>query len=225
MVVFDMAGTTVDENMVVYKTLQKAINEAGFNFTMEQVLAEGAGKEKIDAIKSILTTYAPTDVEALADGIYQNFIVLLEQAYNALEILPQNNAKELFQALKQRNILVVLDTGYNEKTARSLIAKLGWKEGVVFDGLVTATDVAHNRPYPDMVWLAMERFGITDAHQVAKVGDTIIDIEEGRNAGCALSIGITTGAHTLEQLQSANPDDIINDLLELLPLLDSHDNS
>ena len=44
MVVFDMAGTTVNENNVVYKTLQKAINEAGYNFTLEKVLAEGAGK-------------------------------------------------------------------------------------------------------------------------------------------------------------------------------------
>jgi len=34
MVVFDMAGTTVDEDNVVYKTLQKAINESGFNFSM-----------------------------------------------------------------------------------------------------------------------------------------------------------------------------------------------
>ena len=33
MVVFDMAGTTVDENNVVYKTLQKTINAAGYNFS------------------------------------------------------------------------------------------------------------------------------------------------------------------------------------------------
>jgi hypothetical protein len=32
----------VNENNLVYKTLQKSINEAGFQFTLEQVLAEGA---------------------------------------------------------------------------------------------------------------------------------------------------------------------------------------
>ena len=37
MVVFDMAGTTVNENNVVYKTLRKAINEAGFDFTLDQI--------------------------------------------------------------------------------------------------------------------------------------------------------------------------------------------
>src|SRR6202012_6186826 len=160
MVVFDMAGTTVDENMVVYKTLQKAINAAGFDVNMEQVLAEGAGKEKIDAIKGILKVYARKDDAALTDRIYQDFIMLLDKAYDALEVLPQENAEQLFQALKQRNILVVLNTGYNQKTAQSLVDKLGWKKKVQFDGLVTATDVQHNRPFPDMIQLAMRQFGI-----------------------------------------------------------------
>jgi phosphonatase-like hydrolase len=220
MVVFDMAGTTVNENMVVYKTLQKAINSAGFDVSMDQVLAEGAGKEKIDAIRSILNVYAQKNDAALIDRIYQDFIVLLDKAYDTLEILPQDNAEELFQALKQKNILVVLNTGYNQKTAQSLVTKLGWKKGVEFDSLVTATDVQHSRPSPDMIQLAMEQFGIGDAHEVVKVGDSIIDIEEGANAGCLLNIGITTGAHTLQQLQTGRPDHVIGNLLELLPILE-----
>jgi len=65
----------------------------------------------------------------------------------------------------------------------------------------------------------MKQFFITHANEVAKVGDSIIDVEEGKNAGCALSIGITTGAHTMAQLQTAKPDYIIHHLMELLPLL------
>jgi len=219
MIVFDMAGTTVNENMVVYKTLQQAINEAGFDLTFEQVLAEGAGKEKVDAIKSILRVYANQQDDALTQNIYQHFIAALASAYDTEKILPQDHAEELFLALKQRNILVVLNTGYNEKTAQQLITKLGWKKGGQFDSLVTATDVERNRPYPDMIRLAMKQFGIADAADVVKVGDSIIDIEEGANAGCGINIGITTGAHTREQLESANPDHIIDDLLELLPLI------
>jgi phosphonatase-like hydrolase len=219
MVVFDMAGTVLNEDNVVYKTLRKAINEAGFNFTLDEVLAEGAGKEKLQAIKSILNVYAQKQDDRLADDIYSRFIVYLKEAYNTLEILPQDNAEDLFRELKGKDIRVVLNTGYNTETAQTLIDKLGWEKGVQYDSLVTATDVDHNRPDPDMIWLAMERFGITNAREVAKVGDSIIDIEEGKNAGCSLNIGITTGAHTFEQLQSAKPDHIINNLLELLPLL------
>ena len=50
LVVFDMAGTTVDEDNVVYKTVRAAINAAGYQFTQDQVQAAGAGKEKSQAI-------------------------------------------------------------------------------------------------------------------------------------------------------------------------------
>ena len=220
MVVFDMAGTTLNENNVVYKTLQKALNEKGFNFSLEQVLAEGAGKEKLQAIKSIMGAYAQNYNDLLAEEIYTHFIGLLKEAYDKLEILPQDNAVELFKALKQRNILVILNTGYNFETAASLINKLGWQKGVEFDGLVTSTDVRKNRPEPDMILFAMERFNVQNGREIIKVGDSIIDIEEGQNAGCLLNIGITTGAHTKEQLESAAPDYIIDNLLELLPIVD-----
>ena len=219
MVVFDMAGTTVNESNVVYKTVQRAINEKGFNVSLDQVLAEGAGKEKLQAIKSVLRVYLNNNDDALANEIYQRFVMLLEDAYNTSDILPNGNAEKLFEALHDRDILVVLNTGYNSQTAESLLAKLGWEEGEEFDYLVTASDVEHNRPRPDMIQLAMEEFELDDASEVVKVGDSIIDIEEGKNAGCRLSIGITTGAHTREQLAKANPDYIIDDLLELLPLL------
>ncbi|HXO76057.1 MAG TPA: HAD hydrolase-like protein, partial [Puia sp.] len=140
-------------------------------------------------------------------------------AYNTLEILPQDNAEDVFEQLKKKGILVIFNTRYNTETARSLLTKLGWEKGVQYDDLVTATDVDKNRPNPDMIWLAMKRFSITDGQEVAKVGDSIIDIEEGINAGCSLTVGITTGAHTFEQLRSAKPDHVINNLLELLPLL------
>lgn len=219
MVVFDMAGTTVDENNVVYKTLRQAINEKGYNFTLDQVLAEGAGKEKLQAVKSILSAYANVTDENVANEIFSRFLVLLEEAYNTLDVLPQPNANELFKALKERDILIVLNTGYNRETAEKLVAKLGWEIGADIDELVTATDVQQNRPNPDMIWYAMKEFRITDAAEVVKVGDSIIDIEEGQNAGCKYSVGITTGAHTYEQLQTAKPDYIINNLMELLPIV------
>jgi phosphonatase-like hydrolase len=223
MVVFDMAGTVLDENNVVYKTLHQAINEAGIPVTLDQVLLDGAGKEKLQAIKSILARYANTKDDKLSDRIYAQFIAQLGKAYETLEVFPQPNAEEIFRELKRRGILVILNTGYNAKTADTLLAKLHWKKGSDFDGLVTATDVQQNRPEPDMIQRAMEWFDISDPHQVVKVGDSIIDIEEGKNAGCSLNIGITTGAHSREQLESASPDYIIDNLLELQSILDEEE--
>jgi phosphonatase-like hydrolase len=146
-------------------------------------------------------------------------VVQLAEAYENLEVKPEDGAEEVFAALKQQDIYVVLNTGYDAKTARSLLAKLGWEEGKQIDLLVTASDVPNNRPKPDMIHYAMEDFRITDGALVAKVGDSAIDIEEGQNAGCGLSIGVTTGAHTREQLAAVNPDYIINNLKELLEIV------
>lgn len=219
MVVFDMAGTTVDEDNVVYKTLQQVINNEGYNFSLKTVLAEGAGKEKLQAIKDILKLDEPKRDDQFVGHLYTVFDKALEDAYDQIDIQPQDGAEDLFRSLHQKNIRVILNTGYNENTARRLLAKLNWAEGGQFDALITATAVEKSRPYPDMIHLAMERFQITEAKTVVKVGDSTIDILEGQNAGCGLSIGITTGAHTQLQLEAANPDYVINHLSELLPLL------
>jgi phosphonatase-like hydrolase len=219
MVVFDMAGTTVNENMLVYKTLQRAILEAGFTVTLEQVLAEGAGMEKLDALHAILKKYSNNKDENLIREIYHRFVDLLKTAYEENEIFPQDNALALFQALREKQVRVVLNTGYNRETAQSLIGKLGWEQGKTFDDLITAADVRQSRPHPDMIELAMQRAGITDAREVAKVGDSVIDIQEGINAGASLNIGITTGAHTRQQLESAKPNYIVDNLIEILPLI------
>jgi phosphonatase-like hydrolase len=222
MVVFDMAGTTVDEDNIVYKTLRRAIADHGYAYTLDQVLAEGAGKEKLQAIKSILSIDKNCD-DGISTAIYDHFLILLNEEYAHLEVRPQPHAEETFHILKQNKILVVLNTGYDADTALSLIKKLRWEQGIAYDLLVTASDVKNGRPHPDMILHAMQNFGIHESGEVIKVGDSAIDIEEGKNARCALTIGVTTGAHTSHQLSLANPDFIISDLSELPKIINSYD--
>ena len=91
--------------------------------------------------------------------------------------------------------------------------------GREYDALITADDVKNGRPAPDMIQKAMELFGITDASEVVKIGDSIIDIEEGTAANRGITIGITTGAHTKEQLISATPTYVFSNLTELLEIV------
>lgn len=216
MVVFDMAGTTVDEGNLVYKTLHKTLISNGIHCTLADVLTQGAGKEKRNAIVDIISFLnAPITIEAI-DQIFIQFLQELAEAYRNTIVFPQKNAESLFEILHQKNILIVLNTGYDSVTAHSLLAKLNWEIGVTIDYLVTASDVINGRPNPDMILLAMKQFEISDPSTVAKVGDSIIDIEEGKNANCGLVVGITTGAHNTKQLASAEPDFIIDNLEELL---------
>lgn len=209
-----MAGTTVDENNVVYKTLRESINNAGYDFTLEFVLRHGAGKEKKQAIIDILKQKDVEDT-AMVDSIFGSFKTLLKSAYEKLRVNTYNGTVESFNTLHNNGIKVALNTGYDSKTANMLLDKLQWQAGKEYDILVTASDVKNGRPEADMIHLIMQKLDVIETASVAKIGDSIIDIQEGQNARCGLSIGVTTGAHTKDQLESANPDHIINSLTEL----------
>ena len=219
MVVFDMAGTTVDEGNVVYRTLHKAIEKVCPSVSFEDVLKLGAGKEKLQAIRETLSGSNISLNEATIQEIFKDFLGLLDIAYANLIVVPTNNTERLFNELRTKDIKVVLNTGYNTVTAISLLNKLNWVKGVHYDLLVTSSDVSNNRPKPDMILFAMDKLNITDATKVIKVGDSTIDIEEGRNAGCKYNIGVTTGAHTKAQLESANPDYFFDNIYDLVSVL------
>ncbi|AXY72596.1 hypothetical protein D3H65_00780 [Paraflavitalea soli] len=72
-------------------------------------------------------------------------------AYKTQPVTEQPNATKLFQALRQRGILVVMNTGYDRHTGETLVKKIGWQVGIDYDGLVTASDVKANRPNPGMI--------------------------------------------------------------------------
>ncbi|CAM3435545.1 phosphonatase-like hydrolase [Zobellia roscoffensis] len=214
LVVFDMAGTVVNENNVVYKTVQKAINKKGYHFSLDFVLVHGAGKEKHQAIKDILKANSDSMSEP-SEPIFEDFKRLLDESYHNLKVTSFKGVEEVLAQLKSQHIKIALNTGYNRAIAELLLQKMNWKKGEQYDALVTADDVLEGRPHPAMISKAMEILEVSDASKVLKAGDSIIDIEEGKNAHCGVTIGVTTGAHSAAQLKSAEPTYVLNSLVGL----------
>lgn len=220
--VFDMAGTTVNEDNLVYKTVQKAIASTGLDVSLEECLAYGAGKEKRQAIVDILSAQqrsgslkAEYDIDSGADTAFATFQILLADAYCADTICAFDGMNDFFRALRAKGTHVVLNTGYNRLTAEKIINIIGWKEGEDIDGLITADDVKNGRPHADMIQLAMRQSGIDDSAFVLKAGDSAIDIEEGKNAACGITVGVLSGAQNRAQLSVAQPDKIVCFLTDL----------
>lgn len=209
--VFDMAGTTIDEQNVVYITVCESINYFGVKTSLDRVLKFGAGKEKKQAIIDVLNSLGIND-EDLVENIFFHFKIKLDENYKHLQVKPVDGVELKLVELKEQNKKVVFNTGYNRKIATQLLNKLKWQKGTHYDMLITADDIKRGRPYPDMIELAMDEFGITDSKFVLKAGDSAIDIEEGKNANCGLTIGVLSGAQTREQLEVAKPDYILESL-------------
>jgi phosphonatase-like hydrolase len=177
------------------------------------VLLYGAGKEKLKAMRDTLAQIVDYKVpEAEILEIFEDFKQRLNTAYRKGHFTEQPGATALFEQLKADGVHIALNTGYERHIADLLLAKLGWDDHHLVPYTVTADEVDQGRPAPDMILKAMSHFGVTDPGKVLKIGDSIIDIEEGKNAECGVTLGITTGAHTREQLNSARPTAVIDRL-------------
>jgi len=217
LVVLDMAGTTVNEDNVVYKTIHKVLLADHIECSLEEVLTYCAGKEKRTAIADIIQALHPElHSEKRVDDLFTTFRAALKTAYDELDVQTFEGTADFFQSLRDQGVAIALNTGYDKRTANKLLDKLNWHCGEEYDHLITADDVQNGRPHPDMIHLAMEKSGISDAAHVMKVGDSKIDIEEGHSAKCGYSIGITTGAQTEKELLEANPSFVVNSLGEIL---------
>ena len=86
------------------------------------------------------------------------------------------------------------------------------------DAVICGDDVAEGRPAPHLILEAMRATGIADPHRVASVGDTVLDLEAGWNAGVRWNIGVLSGAHDRAALERAPHTHIVQSIADLPPL-------
>ena len=223
LVVFDIAGTTVRDNGNVAEAFITAFKDYGFVMPLAEV-KKVMGFRKMDAIVLLLGKFAPgqENDEDLVYRIHTRFIDKMLEFYRNDETLaPVPHAEQVFQALKDRGIKVALNTGFTRSITDTILHRLRWDDrSPLIDQVICSDEVVHGRPYADMIQMLMDDLGIDTPAQVLKVGDTEVDVEEGRNAACGKVVSVTTGTCTREQLQAYGPDFIIDDLRELLPIIE-----
>lgn len=210
--VFDMAGTTVEEGGSVYRILRESIEQAGFMVPNDQ-LSQIAGMSKYEAIQYLLPEET-SENHSLVNDIYSAFQQKLNRIYlNDPSVREKPGISRLFSFLRQRGIKVALNTGYSRHQADLLINRLAWNESIDFS--ITSDEVKNGRPSPDMILALMKKNQLSDSQQVIKIGDTINDVLEGKNAHCGLVVGVLGGAHSENSLIKAGADLILKKTSEL----------
>jgi len=208
LMVCDMAGTTVEEGGLVYKVLQRSMTEHGLKVPDEAMEPwHGAKKEAVIEHFARQSGVPEDELYDRVSIIAEHFVSVIDQSYfdEASTIGPIDDGLfGYFKQLRKAGIKVALDTGYPQSIQQGLVKRLGFDK--VVDGYISSYEVAEGRPYPYMVHQLMERLKIADVKRVAKVGDSTRDMEEGRNAGCGLVVGVLSGADTAEALLAAGAD-------------------
>jgi phosphonatase-like hydrolase len=210
LMVCDMAGTTVEEGGVVYETLREVMVADGLDVSQEEMHPwHGAKKEAVLEHFCRKAKTPSKDLEERITRVADNFLEEISKKYFS-EDSPVRHIDPMlpgyFRKLRDAGVKVSLDTGYPEDIQELLVKKLGFDDKSVVDSYISAYTVKEGRPYPYMIHRLMERTGVMDVRKVVKVGDSVRDIEEGKNAGCGLVVGVLSGADDAETLLAAGAD-------------------
>ena len=202
LVVFDWAGTTIDYGcMAPLAVFEKILENKKIHLSREEIL-KPMGKGKKDHIKTLLQTESATkqwldiyernwtedDIDEMFAQFNNTLLMVLSEYCE-----PIDDVLEAIRELKKMGLHIGTTTGYTREMM-DIVEPGARAKGYEPEYVVTSemTD-GYGRPYPYMVFENMRHFSVKSTKNVVKVGDTVTDIKEGKNAG-VWSIGVVEGS-------------------------------
>ncbi|NBU57323.1 MAG: HAD family hydrolase [Actinobacteria bacterium] len=213
MAAFDVAGTTVKDDGIVIEAFKVAFEMTqpdlwptkGAQWT--QYAIDTMGQSKIEVFTTLLGN---------AEAAYEANIAFEEAYVNEVAeqgISPIPGTIELFAALREKGIPVVLTTGFSRSTLNVLLTELNWFDLV--DLTVTPEEAGRGRPHPDMLQFAAQKVNAPSSEFSLVVGDTASDMKSGVAHGSKNIFGVLSGAHSYEQLIAGGATSVVNSVADI----------
>jgi len=202
----DMAGTTIEDDGLVLGAFADALDALGVDDERDRQLAmdyvvETMGRSKIDVFTNLFG-------ERQASNANDAFEVAYRRRVDDGGVRLLDGTDELMARLADRGIAVALTTGFSPATRDAILGAVGWSTMVA----LSPADVGRGRPFPDMIFGALDRLGLDRTASFCVAGDTASDMEAGRAAGAALVVGVLTGSDGTERLVGAGADVVLERL-------------
>jgi phosphonoacetaldehyde hydrolase len=190
-VILDWAGTAVDYGSfaptAVFLRLFESLN---VKITAEDARS-GMGLMKKDHLRTILARPLVAEAWEAAhgkpaseddiDNLFNNFVPLqISVLKEFAEPIP--GVLDVVRELRDREMKIGTTTGYLRQMMEVLAPKAK-ENGYEPDCIVCPDEVPAGRPYPWMCYENAIRMGVYPMQAIVKVGDTLVDVEEGLNAG------------------------------------------
>ena len=218
MVVCDMFGTVIKDCGAINKALDRTFKSQGI-FVGSSIRRDWFNSNMVNVISDTVNDVCNRSPMGLEQIIKQSEIIFRKELENIyLEEKPcvtliNPDIPKFFDELRKNNIVVTLNTNFSELVQENVIKQLSLHHYV--DDYVSRDKVELGRPAPHMIWQLMYNNGIDDPSTVIKIGDTIDDIKEGKNANCGIVAGVISGNSTRQQLEKYNPNVILNTVVDL----------
>ncbi len=214
-VLFDMIGTTVMEKVpgTVTLCMQYALEGNGV-VVDKSVIDQHRGKDKIEMINKILESIGQPVQKA--KPIFGHFKRTINECLGNFEPMP--GVEEVFETLGSHGIKVGIGTGLPPDVFYNLLHHLRWRKES-FDYTGVAADLGKTRPHPAMIFDMINALQLQGGTAFLKVGDTVADIQEGKNAQVKTAV-VLSGTQPEDKLTNAHPDFILYEIKEVLALVE-----
>ncbi len=218
LVVFDVAGTIIEDRGEVRTALGNALGKNGIPFEQDELKAwTGASKREVIRHFVARENRRKSSSADVVELTYKLFRSELENLYRH-SINPIPGAATTFAWCRERGIQLATTTGFYAEICGLILDLTGWRK--YFAANVSSSDVRRGRPAPFMIFRAMETAGIEDVRRVVNVGDTPLDLRAGTNAGVRGVIGVLTGSHGADLLKREPHTHLLPSVAELPTLIE-----
>ena len=200
-VLFDFDGTIVDTTELIHQSMRRATGEILGRTPSREALLANVGQP------------LPRQMELLdperAEELLESYRLHNEELHEDLiEAFP--NVETSLARLRDAGLRLAVVTSKRRFSLEMALDSFPALRDAV-DAFVTMEDTTEHKPHPAPLLKGLELLGDVPPHRAAYVGDSPFDVAAAHAAGM-LSVAVSWGVFTEEDLREAEPDRLFKDL-------------
>jgi phosphoglycolate phosphatase len=204
LVIFDWDGTLMDSTPSIVAAIQGACRDLALPVPTDDAAAWVIGLSLHDALHKAVPSLTAAELPRFLERYKFHYLTRdpLLRLFNGIA--------PLFDELAALPIQLAVATGKSRVGLERGLDASGLRR--FFHGSRTA-DETFSKPHPAMLQELMRELDVAPEHTLM-IGDTSHDLNMARHAGTA-SLGVTYGAHSVQELEACSPDGLVDTVPEL----------
>jgi len=204
-ILFDLDGTIMNPREAYLEAAKTAFTRTGQKIPSDEILYE---------LPRRLEQQMPID-DLVKSADKDDFRRIYLKAFYDITATKTKPLPEIAKALQKlsENAKLALTT-MRSVPKEKILEELG-RFGLAqyFEVVVTSLDTKTTKPSPEALLTCSAKLGL-DIGECVAVGDSVVDVRAGRNAG-AKTVAVLTGTFSRKELQNEKPDLILESVKEL----------
>ena len=208
-ILFDMDGVLIESEFLMRHSAIQALAEYGIEAKHEDFVEfTGMGEDKF--VGGVAEKYGHAYTFDMKERAYDYF----GQQVKEMAHVPEG-VKEMLEALHAKGFVMAVCSAADLRKVRYNIQAIGVDESI-FSALVTGSDVARKKPFPDIYLEGARRIGMEPKNCLV-IGDAISGIQAAHAAGMD-AVGVPTTFSKEELAERVHPEYLLNEIKELTDL-------